>query len=126
MTRPLLVRKDTRADEDRQRRAVTARDGNVCQFEREYATPGVAGYFWRPCGRKGATDTAHVYRRRECGKARFSPDVAIKACRDCHDAYDQSAVGVRVSAAVEARAWSAIAAVSKVLPPRQNLDGLRL
>ena len=133
MSRPILARKDTKADEAAQRRAVIARDKNICQFER--ARPVVrtnAGQTriitvnWFPCGSKNATDTAHVYRRRECAKAAFDPDVAIRACRDCHDAYDKGLGGVRVPAHIEERAWRAIVAGSKVLPPRQDLEGRRL
>jgi hypothetical protein len=125
LSRPIVARKDTKADEASQRRACIARDGNVCQFEREYIGPLHRSY-WHPCGKKSATDTAHVYRRRECAKAAFHVDVVIRACRDCHDAYDQAKGGVRVPAYVEERAWRAIVANSKVLPPRQDLEGFRL
>jgi hypothetical protein len=118
--RPLLARKDTRADEDRQRRLVRARDHGVCQFEK------LVGRKWVPCGAKSGTDTCHVYRRRECAKAVWSEDVALNGCRDCHTKYDQGQGGVRVPAHVEERAWRAIVAASKVLPPRQNLEGFRI
>ena len=110
MSRPMLARKDTRADEDRQRRAVRARDGNVCRFE-----VWTAGNGWLPCGKKSASDTCHVYPRRECGKAVFHDDVALLGCRDCHDAYDGRTfeLQVRVPPAREEAAWAVIAASSR-------------
>ncbi len=129
MSRPLLARKDTKADEDRQRREVRARDGNVCRFE--VLKDGVtgSGYIargWFECGKKSATDTAHIYRRRECGKARWHVDVALLACRDCHTAYDNGLGGVRVPPDREARAYETICENSKVPPPRQSPEGNRL
>ena len=66
MSRPILARKDTKAEEAAQRRAVIARDGNVCQFERARAIESrIAGrpipeVTWVPCCSKACLpdDTA--------------------------------------------------------------------
>ena len=128
MSRPMLARKDTRADEDRQRRAVRARDGNECRFERLHSNRrGPLGDLWYPCGSKSASDTCHIYPRRDCGKAIFHVDVALLGCRDCHDAYDGRTFErtVRVPPAREEAAWAVIAASSKVLPARRLPTGER-
>lgn len=129
-SRPILARKDMKADYDLQRREVLERDGHVCRFETRRYSPafkpfGATGD-WVGCGSKNATDTAHIYRRRECGRASAHKDVALRACRDCHDAYDQSKGGVRVPPAREQRAWDRIVANSKVPPPRQTPEGARI
>jgi 5-methylcytosine-specific restriction endonuclease McrA len=117
LSRPILARRDTKSQEDQQRRKVLARDGHVCRFE--YLSKGV----WAECGSKEATDTSHIYHRRNCGKARFHEDVALRACRPCHTAYDSYQGAVRVPADREARAYQTICENSKVKPVRQNLEG---
>ena len=56
----LLGRKDTRADEDRQRRLVRARDKGICQFEKLKGTFNGTP-LWFPCGSKSGTDTEKLY-----------------------------------------------------------------
>jgi hypothetical protein len=92
VSRPILARKDTKADEAKQRRLVTERDRNYCKFELLLKVGGKAS--WVMCGRN-ATDTAHVIRRHQCCKARFMPEVAIRACRECHNAFDRNVLGER-------------------------------
>lgn len=115
--KPLISRKDTKALEDAQRRAVRARDKGVCCFEK------FVGGVWRKCGVKDAHDTAHCYRRRNCAKAIWHVDVALLACRDCHTKYDNREGGVRVPPAFEERAYKTICENSKVKPPRQSPEG---
>jgi hypothetical protein len=118
MSRPILARKDTKSAESAQRRAVIARDGKGCRFER------LQNEGWFECPRIG-TDCAHIYRRRLCGRAEFHVDVAIRACRECHNRYDKREGGVRVNPAREAQAYRTIVANSKVPPPRQTPEGVR-
>ncbi len=101
------------------REAARGRDGEHCQMET------ASGSAWMVCKRR-ATQAAHVYRRRECGRAKYDPDVVVMACEPCHRSYDDdSRYDVRVRPEHEERAWAAIIKASKVLPPRQTLTGQR-
>jgi hypothetical protein len=110
------------------RDAARSRDGQLCQMER-LAGPLLKTYgsqSWIAC-REIGREAAHVYRRRECGRAKYDPDVVVMACQNCHRRYDDdSDYTVRVRAVDEERAWQAIIKASKVLPPRQSLTGQRL
>jgi hypothetical protein len=116
--KPLQAKPETKAREDAQRRAVRARDYKngqpACRFE------VWSGSRWRECGKKSATDTAHIYRRINCARAWDHVDVALLACRECHTAYDSYSTFVRVPPAREERAWATIIAHSKVAPVRHR------
>ena len=103
------------------RRKVRERDGDVCRMEINL------GGGWRQCGAE-AHHTAHIYRRHACGLAKFEPDVAIRACYDCHREFDSRGGAVRVPAYAEERAYKTIVAFAKNAPPppRQDLFGRRL
>jgi 5-methylcytosine-specific restriction endonuclease McrA len=110
------------------RDAARSRDGMICQMERRAGALATAygTTSWFPCRHSG-TQAAHIYRRRECGRAKYDPDVVVMACEDCHRRYDDdSDTSVRVRPEAEERAWNAISKASKVLPPRQSLTGQRL
>jgi 5-methylcytosine-specific restriction endonuclease McrA len=121
--RPILAKRETKNDEASQRRAVLARDKNVCQFERRIEVPvdlrfGGGGFTWVPCGSKEASDTAHLIRRPHLSpKARFHPDLAIRACRRCHDAFDGYSEDVRAPYDMAVQAWNTAVELSKVPPP---------
>jgi len=110
LTRPLLVSKETKNDENAWAARVKKRDKGLCCMERRQ------GRLWVMCGRKG-TDGAHIYRRHHCGKAKFVDSVGITSCRECHDNFDgrSSSYEVRVPAARRRAAYDTIAKVSKVM-----------
>lgn len=119
MSRPLQARKDTRAEESRQRRQCRARDGAICRLQKK------VGRAWVECGAKGSQDTVHIYRRNDCGKVWAHIDVVLNGCRMCHDIYDGRIVDppylVRVPLDREGRAYRLIVANSKVVPPRRKV-----
>lgn len=103
MTRPLIVKRETKNEESAWAGRVKRRDEHTCRFERNGAT----------CFRHG-TDAAHIYRRHQCGKAKFADQVGITACRECHNAFDAYSLLVRVPIERLRAAWDSINAVSKV------------
>lgn len=115
--RPLLARSDTKRDDAKQRREAIARDGFACCFERWFKSEG-----WLKCG-NSATDTAHIYPRRECGRASSSVIVVLRACRRCHDEFDghgDGSIFVRVPPDREAAAYKLISMSAKVPVPRRK------
>ncbi len=118
MSKPLMAKPSTISAEARQRRIVRSRD-KVCQFEKR----GPSG-LWFPCGKKSASDTAHLIRRPHLSPAsRFHEDVAILACRDCHSKFDSYTGEVRAPIERARRAWNVACELSKVPPPaRYNPD----
>lgn len=114
MTRPLQPRSNKRRAQERAlERAVEKRDGWTCQFERRI------GRFWSLCVCYGA-DKAHIEPRANCGKAVLHPDVVLRACRRCHDAFDgrdnPDDLEVRVPPARARQAHKTILKNSKVRP----------
>lgn len=115
--RPILLSERHQYRESQQRRAVRLRDNHdgkpCCRFEVETK----AG--WRECGKRDATDTAHIIPRRMCAKAWDAPEVALLACRSCHNNYDgsESSKSVRAPYARAKVAWDIVLANSKVPPP---------
>lgn len=115
--RPVLVSADHKAREQRQARLVRQRDCKngkpVCRFERN------DGNGWRKCGKVSATDTAHIIPRRQCGKVWDAPEVALLACRECHNNYDGSTSTYRVRAPylMALDAWAIVVDNTKVPPP---------
>ena len=108
MSRPLLARADTSKEFARQRREAIGRDGHLCHFERWVKSDRR----WKACLSR-ATDTAHVYPRRECGSAAAHVDVVLRACRKCHNAFDGHPDDdriVRVPPDREAKAFKLISA----------------
>ena len=89
MTRPLLPKRQTKTDEARWARLVKERDNYLCMLE-EY------NKHWWGCYNRG-TDAAHIFRRNECGKLKFSDKVlGITACRQHHDRLHKYDKHVRV------------------------------
>jgi hypothetical protein len=67
----------------KQRRAVKERSGGRCEFRQQWFLGCDAR-----CPAEGQ-EMAHIFPRRECGKARDLPEVVLWACRYCHDVYDK-------------------------------------
>ena len=92
-----------------QRTALTIRSGSRCEMER----PNLGS--WLACGRR-AEDSAHVYTRPKCGKARDHVDAVIHACRACHDA-SEGKLGTSIARIPLRRAqaaWEVILSHSKL------------
>lgn len=125
MSRPLQKAADTKRREDRQRMKVRARDAKFgCRFERRLMSGK-----WVPCGKKSATDTAHIIRRGQCGKVWDDVRVAMLACRTCHNNYDDNVLEgdpiyeVRAPYDLALDAWEFVLANTKSKPyERYNPD----
>lgn len=118
MDRPLLQRSDTTREFAAQRRGAIKRDGSLCHFERWVKS----GQRWKMCLSR-ATDTAHIYPRRECGGAAAHVNVVLRACRKCHNAFDGHPDDDRMVRAPldrEAKAFKLISMASKVPVPRRK------
>ena len=121
-------RTDTAAAEAAQRKAAIERDGIRCKFQR------LSNGLWSRC-LSGATETCHIYRRNECGKAIDHVDVVVRGCEHCHDLFDLRVLGkavetaratVRVAPEDEERAYRRILEMSKSPPPRRYPNGARI
>lgn len=116
--RPVQVSAEHKKREAAQAFAVRKRDFKngkpCCRFERDDR-----GLGWTECGKVSATDTAHILPRRECAKVWDAPEVALLACRSCHNNYDgsESTYNVRAPYAMAKAAWVLVVANSKVPPP---------
>ncbi len=114
--KPIQSTAEHKRREDAQRRAVHQRDYHngkpSCRFEIRTK----AG--WTVCASTSAHDIAHILPRRECAKAWDAPEVALLACRRCHDAYDGHGDGTIVRAPYHLAkiAWEHVLANSKVPP----------
>ena len=114
--KPVQSTAEHKRREDAQRRAVHQRDYHngkpCCRFEIRTA----AG--WKECGSTSARDTSHILPRRECAKVWDAPEVALLACRRCHNAYDGHGDGtvVRAPYPLAKIAWEHVLANSKVPP----------
>jgi len=108
VSKPLIANRETKNEESAWSARIKKRDKGLCQFER-------ADKGWKPCHRSG-TDSAHLYRRFQCGRAKFDDAVAVAACRDCHVSFDRYEYEV-VRAPIDRlrSAWDAINAVSRVM-----------
>lgn len=94
-----------------QRRQLNIRSGGRCEME--IRIPG--GVLWIRCF-NGAQDSAHVYKRPKCGKARDLVDTVVHSCRRCHAA-TEGGLGtsfIRIPYARAVAAWGAILAHSKL------------
>jgi 5-methylcytosine-specific restriction endonuclease McrA len=108
---PIRQRKDSKAEEDRQRREMHARDIVGCKFEKFRAGR------WKPCGVKDANDMAHIIRRGHLSKAaKYHVDMVMLACRTCHTEYDDYLDGVRVPYARAEQAWNTAVSLCKIVP----------
>ena len=90
MSRPLLIRKDTKNDEKRWAYEVKQRDSWRCRIQRKMFGK------WVTCMRP-ATDAAHVFKRADCGQLRFADRcLGVAGCRGCHDALHAHTTDARV------------------------------
>lgn len=111
VTAAVTARKSARARAERKWRAgVRERSKGQCEFERkvDVETPESARG-WIRCACAGG-QTAHIYRRWQCGGLVFDPRLSIDACGECHAIYDARTVKdvVRVPQRFAAEAYDLI------------------
>lgn len=98
----LSVRNKTReAEWNVCRHAAIARDGFQCVTEKLTARG------WSRCAAR-STETGHVYKRQDCGKAWAWPTVVGRVCTACHRALHRFDPNVRWPIEVRRRAYDAL------------------
>jgi hypothetical protein len=105
-SKPQTLRANTRL-----RASVMRRSEGLCEFLRWVPVHGL--HAWVRCNAP-AVDTAHIFKRADCGKAKYDPRCSLAACRACHERYDANRIGISVALDTMDEATKVIDKASKV------------
>lgn len=86
------------------------RSGGQCEMEGRWGDRWIRRFML-------GVDPSHIYKRRDCGKARDLAEVIVHSCRPCHERYEAPPFGdkprLRVPPGMREDASVAIAALAK-------------